>query len=119
MELEQMSSAELISLVRRQEQELSAARAAQQGGAPDPEWPAGEQEAWRLGYQAAQQGGGELPQDERAVNVKEIHAAVLAMRCDPKMTDAQRFAFTGAVHMAAAVVSQFAQRAASVPAQAE
>ena len=48
------------------------------------------------------------PADAAPVDVKAIHAAVLAMRPDPKMSDAQHFAFTGAVHLAAAVVSRFA-----------
>lgn len=81
MELEQMSSAELISLVRRQEQELAEAR-------------------------AAQQGGGEVPQDERAISAA--------------MSEGNKHgvASTVAARIVAAYVldAALAQRAASVPA---
>lgn len=45
------------------------------------------------------------------VDLKSIHSAVLAMKPDLNPTDAQRFAFNGAVHMAAAVVSGFSSGA--------
>lgn len=114
MELEQMSSAELISLVRRQEQELAAVRAALE---------LSHARQLELESPVAQQGGGELPQDDllnKIVSALEGYAdsydlmSRIGRRGDVQSTSV---AFDIRRNMVDAVRNAFAQRAASVPAQ--
>jgi len=98
MELEQMSSAELISLVRRQEQELAAARTALE---------LSHARQLELESPVAQQGGGELPPDERALAERSADLFGVAYLVNGKYVPPELV-----------TVVLPAQRAASVPAQA-
>jgi hypothetical protein len=51
--------------------------------------------------------------DVAPVDAKAIHAAVLAIKPDPSMTPDKRFAFNGAIHAAAAVVSKFSAQSST------